>query len=25
LAKHLRAASGLEVILRHVEIEKMGR
>jgi aminoglycoside/choline kinase family phosphotransferase len=25
LARHLRAASGVEVVLRHIELEKMGR
>jgi RNase adaptor protein for sRNA GlmZ degradation len=25
LAKHLRATSGVEVILRHIELEKMGK
>jgi RNase adaptor protein for sRNA GlmZ degradation len=25
MAKHLRAANGVEVIVRHIELEKMGR
>jgi RNase adaptor protein for sRNA GlmZ degradation len=25
LAKHLRASSGVEVVVRHIEAEKMGR
>ena len=25
LAKHLRASNGVNVVLRHVELEKMGR
>jgi hypothetical protein len=25
LAKHLRGASGVEVVVRHIELEKMGK